>query len=113
MTCRENGCANLNQKQLDNLEQSSIQDNLILLNSRAKKLRNQLGSAIPATHACVVEGLDWVVHDFKNDDRLDLIKGLFMWLAGPYKNKQNWLIANREIIQESKRNLLIQRLIVH
>ena len=76
---------------------------------RAKKLRNRLGSAIPATHACVVEGLDWVVNDFNNDDRLDLIKGLFMWLAGPYINKQNWLIANPEIIQESKLKLLTQK----
>ena len=76
---------------------------------RAMKLRERLGCAVPVTDTSVTEGLNWVVNDFNSDGRLYLVQGLFMWLAGPYKNKQTWLIANHEIIEESKLKLLIRQ----
>ena len=76
---------------------------------RAIKLRDRLGSVVPATDNSLSERLNWVVNDFDTDDRQDLVQGLFLWLAGPYIKKQNWLIATRKIVENSKQGLLAKQ----
>ena len=76
---------------------------------RATKLREKLGSAVPATHAGVEEALNWVIADFKHADNRTLLKGLFMWLAGPYKEREGWLLINHKIIENSRKGLLAQQ----
>ena len=76
---------------------------------RATKLRERLGNVVPVTDASVTEGLNWTVNDFDSDDRIGLVQELFLWLAGPYKKKQNWLITTTNIIEESSERLLAQQ----
>ena len=80
---------------------------------RAKKLRKRLGSAIPANSARVLEGLDWVISDFNNDEQLNYVKYLFLWLAGPYIKTGDWLIANPDLIEESSLKYYSYRLMAH
>ena len=75
---------------------------------RAAKLREKLGIAVPTTHVGVKEMLNWVIADFKRDDSQTLLQGLFMWLAGPYKERQGWLLINHNIIEKSRKKLLAQ-----
>ena len=76
---------------------------------RATKLREKLGSAVPATHVSVEEALNWVIADFTRDDNQTLLQGLFLWLAGPYKEKEGWLLINHNIIEKSRKGLLAQQ----
>ena len=76
---------------------------------RAAKLREKLGSAVPATHVRVEEALNWIIADFKRDDNQALLQGLFMWLAGPYKEREGWLLINHKIIEKSRERLLAQQ----
>ncbi len=76
---------------------------------RAAKLREKLGSAAPVTHVSVEEALNWVIADFKHADNRTLLKGLFMWLAGPYKERERWLLVNHNIVENSRKRLLAQQ----
>ena len=77
---------------------------------RATKLRDCLGNAVPVTDASVTERLNWVVNDFDSDAQIGLVQGLFLWLAGPYKKKHNWLITTTNLIEKSSERLLAQQI---
>ena len=76
---------------------------------RATKLRECLGNAVPVADVAVTDGLNWVVNDFDGNAQIELIKKLFLWLAGPYKRKQDWLITNNNLMKESIERLLDQQ----
>lgn len=76
---------------------------------RAAKLREKLGNAVPVTHASVEQALNWVIADFKHAENRTLLQGLFMWLAGPYKEREGWLLVNHNIVENSRKRLLAQQ----
>lgn len=77
---------------------------------RAQALGGHLGRAIPRNHPVILEMLNWVVEDFKNEvSDHELEKSLFLWLAGPYEVYNGWLIKDREIQPLSTQALLDSR----
>ena len=69
---------------------------------RAEFLRNQLGSAVQWNNPNVKDSLNLVVEDFdKEYSNRQLVKLLLMWLAGPYKVRDNWLLIDSELLSKS------------
>ena len=73
---------------------------------RARMLRDKLGTVLPSNCKGLVGALDWAVADFGAMDEQSLAQKLFLWLAGPYKCRQDWLIADSSIVDKSKTALL-------
>ena len=73
---------------------------------RARNLREKLGIVVPANDYSLAEALTWVVADFNSSHLLYLAQKLFLWLAGPYKNRSGWLTADSGIVNKSKSTLL-------
>lgn len=93
-------------KKLEFISRSEKYDPVI---QRAVKLREKIGSAVPVTDVRLEEELNEVIADFKCEDNRTLLKGLFMWLAGPYKERQGWLLTDHKIIEKSRKRLLDQQ----
>ncbi len=74
---------------------------------RASKLREKIGVVLPENDVGLVDALNWVVADFGPHIPQTLAQHLFLWLAGPYKNRNGWLIADPKIVNKSKKALLI------
>ena len=73
---------------------------------RATKLREELGIVMPAYDPALVDALNWVVADFGQNAPRTLTQQLFLWLAGPYRSRDGWLIADSAIVEKSKAALL-------
>ena len=73
---------------------------------RSSKLRERIGVALPENDVGLVDALNWVVADFDPHTPRNLAQQLFLWLAGPYKNRNGWLIADPKIVNKSKEALL-------
>ena len=57
----------------------------------------------------LVDALNWVVADFGPHVPRTLAQQLFLWLAGPYRNRNGWLIADSDIVNKSKAALTQSR----
>ena len=95
----------IEKKAIKRLEQIRSDEYLPVLR-RASKLREELGTAVPENDQRLVEALNWVVADFGSDDSRSFAQKIFLWLAGPYRNRNRWLTASRGIANESKTALL-------
>ena len=73
---------------------------------RASKLREKLGIVLPENDVGFVDALNWVVADLGPHVPRTLAQQLFLWLAGPYRNRNGWLIADSDIVNKSKAALL-------
>ena len=73
---------------------------------RARKLREQLGTVLPVNDHGLITALTWTVADFGPDGPRSIVKQIFLWLAGPYRNRKGWLTADYGIVNESKTALL-------
>ena len=73
---------------------------------RAIKLREKLGIVLPENDVGLVETLNWVVADFSPQVPRTLAQQLFLWLAGPYRNRNGWLVADSDIVNKSKAALI-------
>lgn len=72
-------------------------------------LRTEIGSAIPVKKKrLVTKLLDKITEDFefKNDDEKRLIHGYLLWCAGPYREKNGWLINQNVKLNNSLKKLL-------
>ncbi len=63
---------------------------------RARRVRRELGVAVPSSAPEVVELPNVVAGDDDRGDIAELTSGLLLWLAGPYVEEGGWLIASRE-----------------
>jgi len=73
---------------------------------RAGKLREKLGSAIPENDTTLTEALNWAVSDFDPGLPQDLAQSFLLWIAGPYKVREGWLVINSDIFHKSQVALL-------
>ena len=73
---------------------------------RAIKLRERLGIVLPENDVGLVESLNWVVADINPHVPRTLGQHLFLWLAGPYRNRNGWLVADSDIVNKSKTALV-------
>ncbi len=66
---------------------------------RSKALAERLGVGVPASDQSIVEALEWSSRDLRNNGDLDtsFAKALLLWLAGPYKEREGWLLAQRHL----------------
>ena len=69
---------------------------------RAIKLREKLGTVLPENDVGLVDTLNWVVADFSPQVPRAFVQQLFLWLAGPYRNRYGWLVTDSDIVQKSK-----------
>ena len=65
--------------------------------ARAQFLRESIGSAVPNQHRSIKEELNRAMEDFPIDDNIRLVGGLLLWLAGPYRVHQNWLLLDNAL----------------
>lgn len=72
---------------------------------RAKVLRHNLGSAIPADAPGVPKILERVTADIADERRHDLIQRLFLQLAGPYVENDGWLLLRKNLAYVSRQTL--------
>jgi len=61
---------------------------------RARRLRRDLGVAVPSTAPELVELSSVVASDDDSGEISELTRGLLLWLAGPYVDEGGWLIAS-------------------
>ena len=76
---------------------------------RTHWLSTEIGSAIPVKKKrLVTKLLDKITEDFefKNKDEKKLIHGYLLWCAGPYKEKNGWLINQNVKLNSSLKKLL-------
>lgn len=71
---------------------------------RAARLREILGSAVPAS---ALESMDpELVPTFQaGDDQRAVTRELMLWVAGPYELRHNWLVLDRTLREKSKQAL--------
>ena len=73
---------------------------------RARKLRAELGSALPENDRHFEDALTCVVADFEPNDSRNVAQQILLWLAGPYRTRNGWVIADSNIVNKSKSALL-------
>lgn len=79
---------------------------------RALKLRDAIGNAVPISKKKLISTeLNNITDDFefKNKEEKDLIQGLFLWLAGPYKQKADWILNQSVPVHDTVGALLGKR----
>lgn len=72
-------------------------DEFTTIVARTKKLRSRIGSALPEDSSELKEQLDWATKDCKEfaAEDYEFTRSLLLWLAGPYKVYQGWLLTNK------------------
>ena len=76
---------------------------------RALQLREAIGNAIPADRSKIIaKELKNITTDFsfENKEEKDLVYGIFLWLAGPYRQKENWILNQSVPLQKSVNTLI-------
>ncbi len=76
---------------------------------RALKLRDAIGNAIPAKRKKIItEELGNITKDFafQSKEEKDLVYGIFLWLAGPYRQKENWILNQSVPLRDSVGTLI-------
>ena len=79
---------------------------------RALKLRDAIGNAVPISKKkLITKELNNITDDFdfKNKEEKDLVQGLFLWLAGPYKQKAGWILNQNVPVHDTVGALLGKR----
>lgn len=66
---------------------------------RSKALRERLGAAVPVSASSIDEALIWTTEDFPTTGEVDpsFARALLLWLAGPYKARGDWLLADKHL----------------
>lgn len=96
----------LEQKALSKLGQFHESEFLPVLR-RAETLREYIGSAVPVPHYFLDDSLNRVVEDFENKSiTKEFAKPLLLWLAGPYKLLENWLLIDKQLPKKTITNLM-------
>lgn len=72
---------------------------------RAKILRHNIGSAIPANSPSVPNILERVTADITDQRTHDVIQRLFLHLAGPYVQSDGWLLLRKDLAKVSRQTL--------
>ncbi len=69
---------------------------------RAESLRSRLGSAVLVEQGIFQDSLNWVVSDF-NEESFDkkTSAALLLWLAGPYRLSEQWLLTDRSLLTKT------------
>lgn len=84
----------IEQKALLKLERFRSNEYLPVLR-RAESLSNRIGCAVQIKHPALEDALNWAVEDIEENGSVkQLAKSLLLWLAGPYKVYQNWLLKD-------------------
>lgn len=88
----------LEKKALDHLERLRQAEFRPVLR-RSEALAERLGVAVPVNDDSIEVALDWVSDDLRNISGIDVsfAKALLLWLAGPYKVRQDWLVARNHL----------------
>ena len=66
---------------------------------RAHAVRAKLGVGVPADDQAIAETLTWATTDIETNSNVtpSFARALLLWLAGPYKKRQDWLLAERHL----------------
>ena len=66
---------------------------------RAQAVRVRLGVGVLADDKVLQDTLDWATEDIHQDSDISpkFAGALLLWLAGPYKKRQGWLLAERHL----------------
>lgn len=66
---------------------------------RAQIVRAKLGVGLPTGDVSIQNTLDWATVDISKNSNIspEFARALLLWLAGPYKNKQGWLLAKKHL----------------
>ena len=66
---------------------------------RAQAVRARLGVGVPADDKVLQDTLDWATKDIRQNSDIspEVAGALLLWLAGPYKKRQGWLLAERHL----------------
>lgn len=79
---------------------------------RAGALRRDLGAALPMSHQLWSDAVNWATRDFDRQGEFagdfDLHRSLLVWLAGPYREAEGWLLTDRSLVQDSVSALTAQ-----
>ena len=67
------------------------------LKRTAHSLKHKLGSAIPKEILEIDQILNEITDSFENLSEKQFAKGILLWLAGPYQQFDDWIIAKKEI----------------
>ena len=78
---------------------------------RSKALRERLGVGVPAGDPSIESALAWASEDLRDGSAGDesFIQSLLLWLAGPYKVRQDWLLADKHLPELTLEALLNRR----
>ena len=96
---------NISRERIRQLEKKALfrlksfkEEKFLPLQKRAESLYGYLGSAFPDNHNKVEKILNWFVGDFNGDhSNRQVEKLLLLWLAGPYKSYENWLLIDKDL----------------
>lgn len=66
---------------------------------RTELIRDRLGSAVQERHPAVKDALDRAVEDFDREysDIKETARSLLLWLAGPYRVDDDWLLRDGDL----------------
>lgn len=66
---------------------------------RAQVVRARLGVGLPVDNPAIRNTLDWATEDISKNSDISpkFARALLLWLAGPYKSKQGWLLAEKHL----------------
>ena len=75
---------------------------------RSKTLRQYIGSAVPVSHPSIEEALTWTTDDFFPNCEIqpEFAGALLLWLAGPYRVHDNWLLTDPKLPHDTRDALL-------
>lgn len=78
---------------------------------RAQAVRAKLGVGVPADDQAISEILTWATLDIENGSNVtpSFARALLLWLAGPYKKRDDWLLAERHLKKLSLEAVLDRR----
>ena len=95
----------------DRLEIAKNNPDMAPVFNRALELRRAIGNAIPASNMqTITDELKRVTEDFdfENNEERELVHGIFLWLAGPFKEKNGW-VQNQNVMLSKTVKELIER----
>lgn len=73
---------------------------------RAEEIRRRLGAAIPSDDPAVADALEWGISDFDGWGSRELAIELLLWLAGPYRRHEGWLLTGVNLVGRTAEALL-------
>ncbi len=100
----------IEKKTMRKLERFSS-DECLPVTRRAESVRDRLGGAVQENHPMIADALDRAVEDFDGEysDIKGTARSLLLWLAGPYRADEGWLLLDDELPRKSVEELLKRR----